>query len=413
MSLNLAPQMFGQPVLCPGCQNTSTFQATKPVQPPAPVAGQGGNEAYPPEAFSQQPANTQQPYQQPPPYQQQPYPAPQPGFGQPPARKSGNPLPWILGCLGGGCLLIVIIGILIGMLLPAVQAVREAARKAQREQVATAGQNLLEARQGKTTNLTRKSREGNRPPKPPADLFNTVKYDSDVGKLAAYVGVDPGDGKKHPAIIWLFGGFGNGIGETAWERQSADNDQSASAYREAGIVMMYPALRGGNDNPGHFECMWGEINDVLAAADYLASLPYVDPDRIYLGGHSTGGTLALLCTASTDRFRATIALGPVDDVSGYGQEVLPFNAFDINELKYRNPGNWLSSIQTKTLIIEGARGNSSSVNALDRSKLGNDNIECHIVTGKDHFNVISGVNKVMAKKIKSDTGTRCNIELND
>jgi hypothetical protein len=45
-----------------------------------------------------------------------------------------------------------------------------------------------------------------------------VKYDSPAGKLAAYVSVSPLDGKKHPAVIWLFGGFSNGIGETAWEK---------------------------------------------------------------------------------------------------------------------------------------------------------------------------------------------------
>lgn len=42
------------------------------------------------------------------------------------------------------------------------------------------------------------------------------------------------------------------------------NDQSASAFRTKGIPMMFPSLRGGNDNPGVQESFFGEVDDVLA-----------------------------------------------------------------------------------------------------------------------------------------------------
>ena len=87
--------------------------------------------------------------------------------------------------------------------------------------------------------------------------------------------------------------------------------------------MMFPSLRGGNDNPGRKEGFLGEVDDVLAAADFLATVDYVDPRRLYLGGHSTGGTLVLLVAESSDRFRAVFSFGPVDDVSGYGGAVPP------------------------------------------------------------------------------------------
>ena len=75
--------------------------------------------------------------------------------------------------------------------------------------------------------------------------------------------------------------------------------------------MMYPSLRGGNNNPGHMESFFGEVDDVLAARALLAKLPYVDPERIYLGGHSTGGTLALLVAECSGAFRGVFAFGPV------------------------------------------------------------------------------------------------------
>ena len=66
--------------------------------------------------------------------------------------------------------------------------------------------------------------------------------------------------------------------------------------------MMFPSLRGGNDNPGNKEGFLGEVDDVLAAADFLSKQEFVDPNRIYLGGHSTGGTLVLLVAACSNKF---------------------------------------------------------------------------------------------------------------
>lgn len=78
-----------------------------------------------------------------------------------------------------------------------------------------------------------------------------------------------------------------------WAPAPVENAQSARAFRDAGMVRMRPALRGSNDNPGNNKCFPGEVDDRLAAADYLAKRMDVEPSRIYLGGHSTGDTLAI------------------------------------------------------------------------------------------------------------------------
>ena len=113
---------------------------------------------------------------------------------------------------------------------------------------------------------------------------------------------------QQPAMVWITGGFpSGGIGESAWKAVDPKNDQSAKAYRHAGLVMMYPTLRGSYGNPGVQEAFLGEVDDVLAAVEYLSKLEYVDPKQIYLGGHSTGGTLALLVAAASPRFKAVIS----------------------------------------------------------------------------------------------------------
>jgi dipeptidyl aminopeptidase/acylaminoacyl peptidase len=161
-------------------------------------------------------------------------------------------------------------------------------------------------------------------PTPPAAVFRKITYPSAVGPLTAYLSLDPRDGSRHPAIIWITGGDCNSIGDV-WSPQPRNNDQSAAAYRDAGVLMMFPSLRGGNNNPGRHEGFYGEVDDVLAAFDYLSKQPYVDATRIYLGGHSTGGTLVLLTAEFRNPFRAVFSFGPVGDVSGYGRSLLPVN----------------------------------------------------------------------------------------
>ena len=128
---------------------------------------------------------------------------------------------------------------------------------------------LTEARQGFKSKLIPDGAEKDSIPDPPPRMFTLVKYQSPAGKLAAYLTPDPKDGKKHPAIIWITGGDCNSIDEGCWKEGPPSNDQSASAFRKAGIVMMFPSLRGGNDNPGTKEGFLGEVDDVLAAADFL------------------------------------------------------------------------------------------------------------------------------------------------
>lgn len=243
-------------------------------------------------------------------------------------------------------------------------------------------------------------------PTPPRGVFEIVRYSSPVGELGAYLTPDPGDGARRPAIIWLTGGESNTVGDV-WSPASRTNDQNATAFREAGIVMMFPSLRGGNNNPGRIEGMYGEIDDVLAAADYLGRLPYVDPQRIYLGGHSTGGTLVLLVAATSDRFRAVFSFGPVSRASLYGEEFIPanFRRLPAWEERSRAPIEWLSSIRSPTFVIEGAGFQTNDEDLrLMRGASTNPNIRFIPVSGANHFSVLAPANEMIARAILADTG---------
>jgi hypothetical protein len=249
---------------------------------------------------------------------------------------------------------------------------------------------------------------GQIPPPPPANIFQLTGYQTPNGVMAAYQTPDPGDGQKHPAIVWITGGDCNTIGEV-WDHAPRDNDQNATAYRQAGIIMMFPSLRGGNSNAGLHEGFLGEVDDVIAAGRHLSREDYVDPRRIYLGGHSTGGTLVMLVAESTDFFRATFSFGPVDEVRGYSPEFLPFDRSNSKEFEVRSPGRWLADVRKPLFVFEGSsQGNISSLNAMARSN-SNPLIQFFPVPGHTHFSLLAPVNDLIARKILDDTGPACQI----
>ena len=178
----------------------------------------------------------------------------------------------------------------------------------------TSQQTLQEARKGFVTHVVRSGDSEGAPDSPAKNEFQLIRYRTSVGPLAAYVTKDPGDRKKHPAIVWITGGDCNSIGDV-WSPRPRRNDQSASPFRKAGIVMMFPSLRGGNDNPGQREGFYGEVQDILAATDHLAKLPCVDPSRIYLGGRSTGGTLVSTQIDTAPFFPLVLPRVPADTVA--------------------------------------------------------------------------------------------------
>ncbi|MUZ72928.1 alpha/beta fold hydrolase [Agrobacterium vitis] len=130
---------------------------------------------------------------------------------------------------------------------------------------------------------------------------NRIFYRSGRGgelTLAAWVSTYKRERKLKPAVLFLHGG--NAMGAGQWE--------PLKAYADAGYVVMMPSMRGENGQMGIFSGFYDEVDDVLAAADRLSHLPGVDRERVFLAGHSIGGTLAMLASMSTHRFRAAVPI---------------------------------------------------------------------------------------------------------
>lgn len=261
-------------------------------------------------------------------------------------------------------------------------------------------QTLRDAREGFETTIVKSGPSYGAPDSPAGSDFDLVDYDSPVGPLAAYVTRNPGDGRPHPAIVWITGGDNNSIGDV-WTPNDRANDQSASAFRKAGCVMMFPSQRGGNDNPGQREGFYGEVDDILAATDHLAALPYVDPEQIYLGGHSTGGTMALLVGECSDRYRGVFALGPVAAAAQYGGDFVYCDVHDQHEMALRAPLFWLHCVTTPLYVFEGAeQGNWDAIQMMVDENT-NPQIRFFKVPGHDHFSLIAPLTERLAAMVVS------------
>jgi dipeptidyl aminopeptidase/acylaminoacyl peptidase len=278
---------------------------------------------------------------------------------------------------------------------------------------------LRDARAGFTTKLIPNEYEADGPaPAPPPEAgLRLVKYRSPVGDLAAYVTAGADGGAKRPAVVWAHGGFG-GIGDDAWEP-----DGDTAAFAQAGFVVVHPSWRGENDNPGPFELFLGEVDDAVAAVDYAAGLPGVDPARVYLAGHSTGGTIALLAAGVSDKVRCAFSLGGAPDVGrllvathGVGFGNTPFDWKDKKEREVRTPIRFVNHLKAPVFYFEGAEdsdyvGDARRMESL--AKKAGRSLTTFIVPKNDHFSIVGPVTKLIAEKVAADTGPTCGIVITE
>jgi len=201
---------------------------------------------------------------------------------------------------------------------------------------------------------------------------------------------DPRSGQ--PAVLFLHGGFAFGEGD--WEQ--------TAPFIEAGFVVMIPTLRGENGLPGSYSMFYNEVDDVIAAAEALAALPYVDKDRLYICGHSVGGTLSLLTAMSSDRFRAAASFGGSPDQvawSRFQPELVPFDPKDQREYQMRSPLAFPGSFQCPVRIFYGDEEFLFATSSQKTAKLAKSkqrDVEAISIPG-DHFtSVPAAINQAIA-----------------
>jgi len=118
-----------------------------------------------------------------------------------------------------------------------------------------------------------------------------INFASGLAAIPGYVFTPPivSAGKKYPAIVLVHGGFHDRLEPYVFK--------FIDAAVQHGYVVMFPDYRGSSGYGGEqYENSYGttDVADVLASADYLSKLPYVDSSRLGIVGHSRGGMVTVL-----------------------------------------------------------------------------------------------------------------------
>ncbi len=121
--------------------------------------------------------------------------------------------------------------------------------------------------------------------------------------------------KKYPVLIYVYGGPGS---QTVLNNFSTTREVWHSYLADQGYLVVSVDNRGTGARGRAFKHLTYaqlgklEVEDQVHAASYLATMPYVDSERIGIWGWSYGGYMASLATfTNSDVFKLGIAVAPV------------------------------------------------------------------------------------------------------
>jgi dipeptidyl aminopeptidase/acylaminoacyl peptidase len=167
-------------------------------------------------------------------------------------------------------------------------------------------------------------------------------------------------GKKYPALLYVHGGPHSQYGNVFFHEMQ---------YHAArGYVVVYTNPRGSNGRDEHFGAAiyhdWGNLDyqDVMAAADYMSRLPYVDAKRMAIAGGSYGGYMTNWVVGHTDRFKCAVtdrsicnwlSMNSTSDITMPGNGAwAPGTVWGNTEQQWNlSPLKYVANVKTPTLII--------------------------------------------------------------
>lgn len=168
--------------------------------------------------------------------------------------------------------------------------------------------------------------------------------------------------KKYPVFMTVYGGPGHNTVNNAWEAQNYMWHQlvAQKGYIVVSVDNRGTGFRGEKFKKSTYKQLGKlETMDQIEAANYFASLPYVDRTRIGIEGWSFGGYLTSLCaTKAPDLFKMAIAVAPVTNWrfydSIYTERFLQTPQENPSGYDENSPINFVKNLKCKYMIVHGS-----------------------------------------------------------
>ncbi|WNJ20676.1 alpha/beta hydrolase fold domain-containing protein [Pontibacter sp. G13] len=117
-----------------------------------------------------------------------------------------------------------------------------------------------------------------------------VSYSSEQGELKGVLCYPQKNRKSYRGMVYLHQGHA-----------LTQADLSAiKPFLDASYVVFLPTFRGEQGNPGTFEMFLGEVDDAVAATNWLRDQTDINSNEVFVFGHSSGGALASLLSLRDD-----------------------------------------------------------------------------------------------------------------
>lgn len=167
---------------------------------------------------------------------------------------------------------------------------------------------------------------------------------------------------KYPVFMTVYGGPGSSTVNDSWDSKNLLWHQMLA---QNGYIVVSVDGRGTGFRGVEFKkCTYKQLGkyeteDQIASAQYLATLPYVDPARIGIQGWSFGGYMTLLClTKGADVFKAGISVAPVTTWryydSIYTERYLQTPQDNAKGYDENSPINFAKNMKGKLLLVHGS-----------------------------------------------------------
>jgi len=204
--------------------------------------------------------------------------------------------------------------------------------------------------------------------------------------------------RKPPALVYLH----------AASAFYAGAMRNCKPFIDAGFVVMTPTRRGANGNPGYYELYMGEVDDAKAAVRWLAEQPYVDRNRIYAFGWSSGGGISTLLSLMEEvPVKHSGSSGGLYPPSVFDKwKTVPFDTTDPKEKQMRTLVGNIRWMQHKHYAFIESVNNETFLTSIAAAKQEMDKgkswLEIIMVPG-DHFTAFPKASEKYLELIKQES----------